>query len=313
MASPKISLDQWKALVSVVESGGYAQAAKQIHKSQSTLSYSIQKMERLLGVKLFEIQGRKAQLTDSGHVLYTRGKALVEEAARLEHAAAALAAGWEAEVRLAVDLVFPTWLLLQCFAKFGEEHPETRIELYETVLAGTGEALTEGRADLGIGPTIPAGFAGDALMHVRFVPAAHPSHPLHQLGRPLGAADLKPHRHLVIRDTGSRRVRATSVVANQRWTVSHKATSIRAATMGLGFAWFPEDAIREELAQGQLKVLPLQEGAERYATLYLIYADRDALGPGARRLAGLIRHRVETGCQEAAKAPGAVPAPPQAQ
>jgi len=312
MATPKISLDQWRTLVYVVESGGYAQAAKQIHKSQSTLSYSIQKMERLLGVKVFEIRGRKAQLTDAGHILYTRAKSLVGEADQLERAAASLAAGWEAEIRLAVDVVFPTWLLLQCFAKFGEEHPETRIELYETVLAGTADALTEGRADLGIGPTVPQGFAGDALMHVRFVPAAHPSHPLHQLNRPLVAADLKPHRHLVIRDTGSRRVRATSVVANQRWTVSHKATSLRAATMGLGFAWFPEDAIREELASGQLKVLPLGEGAERYATLYLVYADRDALGPGARRLATLLRERVETGCQEAAKT-GAAPAPPQAQ
>ena len=110
MAGPKISLDQWRALVSVVESGGYAQAAKQIHKSQSTLTYSIQKLERLLGIKVFEIQGRKARLTDAGHVLYTRGKSLVEEAARLEQAAALLSAGWEAEVRLAVEVVFPTWL-----------------------------------------------------------------------------------------------------------------------------------------------------------------------------------------------------------
>ena len=259
MLAPKISLDQWKVLVSVVESGGYAQAASQIHKSQSTLTYAIQKMERLLGIKLFEMQGRKARLTDAGQVLYARGKALVDEASRLEQAAASLAAGWEAEIRIAVEVVFPTWLLLQCFATFGEEQPQTRIELYETVLAGNAEAMTEGLTDLAIGPTIPQGFVGEALMNVRFVLAAHPAHPLHQLDRPIVAADLKPHRHLVIRDTGSRRVKATSVVANQRWTVSHKATSIRAATLGLGFAWFPEDAIREELDSGQLKVLPMRE------------------------------------------------------
>lgn len=296
---PKISLEQWKTLVSVVESGGYAQAAKQIHKSQSTLTYAVQKMERLLRVKLFEIKGRKAQLTDAGRILFTRGKSLVEEAARLEGAAQALAAGWEAELRLAVEIVFPTWLLLQCLGAFAEERPETRIELYETVLGGTAEMLIEGKVDLAIGPTVPPGFAGEALMHVRFVPAAHPSHPLHQLNRPLGAADLKPHRHLVIRDTGSKRVRATSVVAHQRWTVSHKATSIRAATMGLGFAWFPEDSIREELNQGQLKLLPLREGAERYATLYLIYAEGDVAGRGVRRLAEVIRQRVQTTCPEA--------------
>jgi DNA-binding transcriptional LysR family regulator len=301
MFASRISLEQWKVLVSVVESGGYAQAARQIHKSQSTLTYAIQKMERLLGIKLFEIQGRKAQLTDAGQILYARGKALVDEAGRLEQAAALLAAGWEAEIRIAVEILFPTWLLLQCFATFGAEQPQTRIELYETVLAGNTEALTEGVADLAIGPTIPPGFVGDPLMNVRFVLAAHPSHPLHQLGREVVAADLKPHRHLVIRDTGSRRVKATSVVANQRWTVSHKATSIRAATLGLGFAWFPEDAIREELEAGQLKVLPMREGAERYATLYLIHAGRDALGRGARRLCEIIRERVKNLCPESGR------------
>ena len=301
MLAPKISLDQWKVLVSVVESGGYAQAASQIHKSQSTLTYAIQKMERLLGIKLFEMQGRKARLTDAGQVLYTRGKALVDEASRLEQAAASLAAGWEAEIRIAVEVVFPTWLLLQCFATFGEEQPQTRIELYETVLAGNAEAMTEGLTDLAIGPTIPQGFVGEALMNVRFVLAAHPAHPLHQLDRPIVAADLKPHRHLVIRDTGSRRVKATSVVANQRWTVSHKATSIRAATLGLGFAWFPEDAIREELDSGQLKVLPMREGTERYVTLYLIHAGGDSTGRGARRLGEIIRERVKDRCPESGR------------
>ena len=301
MASPRISLDQWNALVSVVESGGYAQAASQIHKSQSTLSYSIQKLERLLGVKAFEIKGRKARLTDAGHILYVRGKSLVEEAARLEEAAQSLSAGWEAEIRLAVEVVFPTWLLLKCLATFGEEHPQTRIELYETVLEGNVEAMTAGVADLAIGPTIPQGFVGEALMNVRFVLAAAPSHPLHQLDRPIVPADLKPHRHLIIRDTGSRRARATSAIAAQRWTVSNKATSIRAAKMGLGFAWFPEDSIREELTSGQLKALPMREGTERYATLYLIHAGGELVGKGARRLGEIIRERVKTTCPESGK------------
>ena len=301
MAAPRISLEQWKTLVSVVESGGYARAASQIHKSQSTLSYAIQKMERLLGVKVFELKGRKAALTDAGHILYVRGKSLVEEAGRLEQAAAELSAGWEAEIRIAVEVVFPTWLLLKCFAAFGAEHPQTRIELYETVLDGNVEALVEGRADLSIGPTSPAGFVGEALMNVRFVLAAAPSHALHQLGRPVVAADLKPHRHLIIRDTGSKRVRATSAVATQRWTVSNKATSIRAATMGLGFAWFPEDSIREELDSGQLKAVPMREGTERYATLYLIHAGGDLVGKGARRLGEIIQAQVKAQCAESGK------------
>ena len=108
MSGPKIALEQWRALVSVVESGGYAQASQQLHKSQSTLTYAVQKLERLLKIKAFEIKGRKAELTPAGQVLYRRGKALLEEAERLERAAAQLAAGWEPEIRLAVEILFPT-------------------------------------------------------------------------------------------------------------------------------------------------------------------------------------------------------------
>ena len=292
MSTPRISLDQWSALVAVVEAGGYAQASARLHRTQSTITYTIKKLEDLLGVKVFELQGRKAVLTATGQVLYRRGKALLEEAGRVERAAAELARGWEPEIRLAVDIIFPTWLLLECFAAFSAERPDTRIELVESVLGGTEEALTEGRVDLAIGGNVPGGFLGDPLMQVRFVCAAAPSHPLHQLGRTLTLDDLRQHRHLVVRDSGALRSRSGGWLNERRWTVTHKATSIRAACMGLGFAWYPEENIRDELASGALAPLPLAEGRERYATLYLVYADAETVGPGARRLAEILRSRV---------------------
>ena len=303
MSAPKITLDQWAALVAVVEAGGYAQASARLHRTQSTVTYTIKKLEDLLGVKVFELQGRKAVLTPTGKVLYRRGKSLLDEAARVERAAADLARGWEPELRIAVDIVFPTWLLLECCAEFGRERPETRIELIESVLGGTEEALTEGRVDLAIGGIVPGGFLGDALMQVRFVCAAAPSHPLHRLGRTLTLDDLRHHRHLVVRDSGALRSRSGGWLNEQRWTVSHKATSIRAAVMGLGYAWYPEENIREELESDKLAALPLAEGAERYATLYLILADPGTAGPGARRLAAILRTRVADACRSRGERP----------
>ena len=296
VANPRISLEQWRSLLAVVDAGGYAQAAEFLHKSQSAVTYAVQKMETRLGVQLFEIVGRKARLTAAGAVLYRRAKALLEEAGALEIAAAGLAAGWESELRLAVEIVFPTWLLLQCFARFAEERPQTRIELYETVLGGTEEALAQRNVELAICSRVPQGFAGDPLMRLRFIAAAHPDHPLHRLGRELTLQDLRKHRHLVIRDTGSQRRSGSWLGAEQSWTVSHKATSIHAATMGLGFAWFPEETVRGELERGALKPLPLREGGERWSNLYLVFADRDYAGPGTLRLAQLIRAQVEEEC-----------------
>ena len=48
-APDQITLEQWEALVAVVDAGSYAKAAETLHKSQSTLTYAVQKLESLLG------------------------------------------------------------------------------------------------------------------------------------------------------------------------------------------------------------------------------------------------------------------------
>ena len=115
--APRITLEQWRALQAVVEAGGYAQAAEALHKTQSTLTYAVQKIERLLDVKVFEIRGRKAVLTEAGQVLYRRARTLVEEAALLERGAAAMSRQWQPEIGIAVEILFPTWLLIECLGE----------------------------------------------------------------------------------------------------------------------------------------------------------------------------------------------------
>ncbi|TMG74367.1 MAG: LysR family transcriptional regulator [Betaproteobacteria bacterium] len=297
--TPRISLEQWQALVAVVDAGGYAQAAERLHKSQSSVTYLVQKLESLLDVKAFEIKGRKAALTPTGEMLYRRARTLLEEAAGLEKTAKSASAGWEAEIRVAAEIVFPAWLLLKCFERLNAESPHTRIEYFESVIAGTNELLLAGRADLAITTQIPQGFTGALLMPLRMILVAHPQHPLHRLGRPLTMRDLRAQRQLVIRETDALRATKTSIEATQRWTVSHISTAIFAAGMGFGYGWYPEERIRAELYAGSLKPLPLREGAERVGQLYLVYADRENAGPGTLRLAEIIREIVKSECASA--------------
>src|SRR3954468_10712722 len=104
--SPRITLDQWEALLAVVEAGSYAKAAERLNKTQSTVTYAVQKIESLLEVKAFDIQGRKAVLTATGQLLYRRARVLLDEASGLEAAARRLSAGWEAEIRVAMEIIF---------------------------------------------------------------------------------------------------------------------------------------------------------------------------------------------------------------
>lgn len=290
---PRVSLEQWRSFIAVVDAGSYARAAESLSKSQSTVTYAVQKLESQLGVAVFHAEGRKATLTTAGRMLYERARLLVDEAGGLERAARRSSAGWESEIRIAVEVLFPTWLMLKSLDRFGAESPQTRIEFYETVLDGTSEVLREGLVDLAITPRIPPNMNGELLMPARFLPVAHPDHPLHRLGRELSLRDLREHRHILVRDSGTRRdSRPESMDAAERWTVTNMATSIGAVCRGYGFAWFPSDKIVNELAEGILKVLPLKGGAERSTELYLIVADPDAAGPGLDRLAEIIREDV---------------------
>lgn len=285
-----VTLEQWRCLVAVVDAGSHEKAAALLHKSQSSVTYAVRKIEKQLAVQAFRIDGRRAVLTPAGTQLYRRALALLEDAAGIELAAARSSAGWEAEIGLAVEILYPTWLLLDCLAEFGRESPQTRIELFESVMEGTPELMRTGTVDLAIATSIPTGLHGEPLMRVRFVPVAHPDHPLHALGRPLTPRDLRKHRHLTVRDTGSRRdKRVPTIEAEQRWTVSNMTTSIGAAVRGHGFAWFPEEKIRAEIERGQLRILPLQDSGERYAQLHLVW--RDDCGPGVERLLQILRGR----------------------
>lgn len=302
MQSPRISLDQWRALVAVVEAGGYAQAAELMSKSQSAVTYAVQRLESLLGVEVFSLQGRRAELTPTGRLMYRRARTLLEQAGDMEKTARTLAAGWEAEINLVVEVIFPVWLLLGSLNRFGEEAANTRIEVIESVLGGGGpEALLSGQAQLAILNRVPPGFLAESLLRVRFLPVAHPEHALHRLGRALSVQDLQAHRSLVVRETGQRREAKVRIDASQRWTVGNMSTSIGAVCRGYGFAWFPEDKIRDELRDGSLKVLPLQSGGDSFAELYLVLPDPDAVGPGTQRLAQIIREDVRRHCEGGAK------------
>ena len=172
--STKITLDQWQALIAVVDEGGYAAAAEALDKSQSAISYAVQKIETELGVRAFALEGRRAKLTETGSLLYRQAKVLVDEAGRIENTAIRFGHGWEPLVRLTADGLFPQDQVLCALVRLASESPLTRVEFQETVLSGSEEALLRHEADVVITGRVPPGFMGDHLSRIRFVAVAAP-------------------------------------------------------------------------------------------------------------------------------------------
>lgn len=289
MKAPRVTLDQWRTLQAVIDHGGFAQAAEVLRRSQSSVSYSLARMQEQLGTPLLRIEGRKAVLTDAGEVLLRRSRPLLRQASQLEELAWNMEQGWEAEVRLVVDAAYPSEQLLQALSAFMPLSQGCRVRLREEILSGVEDALREEMADLAISSLNISGYLPAELGEVDFLAVAHPEHALHQLQRELTLSDLQGQMQVVIRDSGRQPRDFGWLGAEQRWTVASLATARAFVARGLGFAWLPRHMIDADLSSGLLRVLPLEQGAVHRPRFFL-YSNQDkVLGPASQLLAGLIR------------------------
>src|SRR5690606_29461172 len=87
---PRTSIDQWRVLAAVVDQGGFAAAARHLHRSQSAVSYAIAQLQKALGTRLLQVVGRKARLTPAGEHLLRRSRSILDQLARLEALAHAI-------------------------------------------------------------------------------------------------------------------------------------------------------------------------------------------------------------------------------
>jgi DNA-binding transcriptional LysR family regulator len=286
MSLPRTTLEQWAVLAAVIDRGGFAQAAQALHRSQSAISYVVARLQESVEVPLLGIQGRKAVLTAHGETLLRRARPLLQELSTLEDLAGSLRRGWEAQLNLVVDVAYPRERLLRIVSELGAACPHTQLQLADAVLSGAEEAITTRSADVVVTSRVPAGYLGDFLLEVPFRAVAHPDHALLKLQRPLAAADLTHHTQVVVRDSGLSQPRDEGWLgAERRFTVSSMEASLAMVTAGLAFAWLPEHLVAPAIAGGPNRTLPLETGATRNVSLYLVLVQGPVAGPAAREAA----------------------------
>jgi DNA-binding transcriptional LysR family regulator len=294
VALPRTTLDQWLAFVAVVDQGGFAQAAASLHRSQSAVSYLLARLQEGLGVRLLEVRGRKAELTDAGRELLRRCRPALDQFERLENLARSLQQGWEAELRLVVDASFPQDRLMEVLGELRQGCPHTTLQLADAVLSGAEEAIVHGDADVVVTTRVPRDVLGDWLMDVPMIAVSSPGHPLQHSGLPVAAETLAQHTQVVVRDSGREHPRDEGWLgAQRRWTVASVEASLAVVCAGLAFAWLPGHRVEPLLASGQLKVLPLVAGAARRMALHVVMVNGTAAGPAARLAVELLRKSVQ--------------------
>lgn len=261
----KLSLDLLSILDAIERHGSFTAAARALHRVPSALSHAVAKLESELGAQLFIRHGRTARLNEAGRALLADGRHLLRAADELERRVQRIAHGWEADLRIAVDMVLPVERLYPLVERFHAEGHTTRLQLSYEVLGGGWDALATERADLVVGVPgdrpprggIDSRRLGDG--HLIFVVA--PTHPLAAETTPISPETLRRHRAVVLPDT-SRELSARSVgllEGQPTLRVPDMAAKAAAQIAGLGVGHLPHWLADPEIAAGRLVEKQLAE------------------------------------------------------
>lgn len=291
----RLSLDQLRVLVTVVEEGSFSAAARRLNRVQSAVTYTIQQLEQQLGVELFDRSGYRPALNATGRSILEDARVILKRSDSLLAKAGALVAGLESSVSITVDVMIPFDAIARVLADFDAAFPGVKLQLQVEAMGAVAQHLYDGVADLALLCSLP--FPPDdltllAVGTVVLVPVVAPSHPLARMAGPIEDAALREHRQIVLTDrTQLSKGRDFNVYTPLTWRVSDLGAKHALLLGGLGFGNMPTHLIEQDLTQGRLAALDLAahpRGGDRLP-VYCAHRPERALGPALRWLVDRLR------------------------
>ncbi len=256
----RLTLDALQVLDAIARCGSFAAAGEELHRTTSTLSYTVRKLEDELGVQVFDRSGHRAVLTEAGRLLLDEGRAVLDAATAVERRVRTLGQGWEAELAIATNELVPVEAVLGVVDEFYAAGHPTRIRLLSEVLGGVWDALVSQRADVAlteIGQSGVMGIAHRPLGAVSFVFAVAPGHPLAREPQPVKLSAIRRHRVVVVADSSRGLPPRSSGITSAAdvLTVASLHAKLRAQEAGMGVGFLPTLLAADAIAHGRLVAL----------------------------------------------------------
>ncbi|MBW4653998.1 MAG: LysR family transcriptional regulator [Kaiparowitsia implicata GSE-PSE-MK54-09C] len=150
MSDLPFTLDQLRILKAIAAEGSFKRAADSLYVSQPAVSLQVQNLERQLDVPLFDRGGRRAQLTEAGHLLLSYGDrilSLCEETCRAIEDLQNLQGG---TLIVGASQTTGTYLLPRMIGMFRQRYPEVAVQLHVHSTRRTAWGVANGQVDLAI-------------------------------------------------------------------------------------------------------------------------------------------------------------------
>jgi DNA-binding transcriptional LysR family regulator len=283
MSDLPFTLDQLRILKAIAAEGSFKRAADSLYVSQPAVSLQVQNLERQLDVPLFDRGGRRAQLTEAGHLLLSYGDrilSLCEETCRAIEDLQNLQGG---TLIVGASQTTGTYLLPRMLGLFRQSYPDVAVQLHVHSTRRTAWSVANGQIDLAIiGGEVPPElqdslevipYAEDEMALI--LPVFHPFTRLNQIEKD----DLYKLQFIALDSQSTIRKVIDQVltrcgIETRRLKIEMELNTIEAiknaVQAGLGAAFVSISAIEKELQMGVLHRARI-EGVVVNRTLSVIY------------------------------------------
>lgn len=272
MEKSRTTLDQWITLQAVVDYGGFAQAADALHRTQSSISYTINKLEQTLGVEILSLEKRRAVLTHEGKVLLELSREITEKAISLEKEAKNLILNNKLKINILIDPLYISGLFWNKVSQFIKDNKHYDINIHKTALSKS-DILAQKDQDLVITHYNIKSLQPIDLGSIKTVLVTPPESILQHLQHDELSKELQQHTYISLLANSS-----DADHNNQIIHVGSVETAINFVKQGLGYSRLPLTVVQEELNKNTIKQLNMRNEDKEYK--FYLYLNKNSFSTG---------------------------------
>ncbi|MGR6090454.1 LysR family transcriptional regulator [Brevibacterium sediminis] len=292
----QFTLAQITGFIAVAENLHFGRAAEELNMTQPPLSRQIQKLEKSIGVHLFERNNRTVTLTPAGEAFLAEAYGLLASVERAPRRAQKIAEGSWGQITIGCTAVSTFGVLGSLVSTLAEQLPGISVEIAEMVTGEQIKALSEGKIDIGLGRVgrIPETIDATLVLSEQLVLAV-PSDHAFAARDSVDTKEISGQRLLMHDATRARyfydlTVRYIDVEANEvAHSLSQILTIVNLVAAGRGIAVVSESAAR--LGVDGVTYVPLHDAPRDVVELHAIW-NPESRNPALKEVLALIRREL---------------------
>jgi len=287
MSDIPFTIDQLRILKAIALEGSFKKAADTLYVSQPAVSLQVQNLEKQLNVHLFDRGGRKAQLTEAGHLLLNYGEKIISLCQETCRALEDLQNLHGGTLIVGASQTTGTYLLPRMIGMFRQKYQDVTVQLQVHSTRRTSWSVANGQVDLAIiGGEVPVElqdvlkiipYAEDELALI--LPRDHPLAKTEMIYK----EDLYKLKFITLDSQSTIRKVIDKVLSQydidfKRLKIEMELNSIEAiknaVQSGLGAAFVSVTAIEKELQMEVLQVVRIKDVEVRRTLSVLLNPNR---------------------------------------